>query len=93
MRYLLPIIICLYSSRALADEAYPNFDIYADGRGGYSGTHGAQNFDIDVNNGVSGQIGGQQPNVRIKRRGLTPGNVGATQGSCVVDGNDMAYCR
>ena len=74
-------------------QQYRNYEVQPDGRGGYYGTYGNRNFEIDPRRGGSGHIGGRRPGVIQERPSRTPGNVGATQRSCVVDGNGNAICR
>ncbi|TNM65301.1 hypothetical protein [Aliirhizobium smilacinae] len=95
MRALIVFAVFFIAGSSWAEEQqhYQNFEIQRNATGGYTGTLGNQNFDIDTKNGVSGQMGGNRPNVVQERPARTKGNVGATQKSCVVDGNGRAFCR
>jgi hypothetical protein len=92
MRIVLAAFIGLAACSASAQQ-YRNFEVQADGTGGYYGTYGNQNFEVRPQSGLSGHVGGRRPNVIDERRSQRPGSVGATQRSCVVDGNGNAICR
>lgn len=77
-----------------ASAQYRNYESQPNATGGYTGTIGNQNFDVDIGNGeVSGQVGGQRPGTITQRKSATPGNIGATQRRCYVDGYGNAYCQ
>lgn len=95
MRNLLSAAILLFAAMAADTSAqYRNFESEPNTTGGYTGTLGKQNFDVDISNGeVSGHIGGQRPGVVTQRKSARPGHIGATQRRCYVDGNGNAYCE
>jgi hypothetical protein len=90
-RYII-LIASLAASPAMAQQ-YRNLEVQPDGTGGYYGTYGNKNFEMNSQNGMSGQIGGRRPGVVEERPSRRPGSVGATQRNCVVDGNGNAFCR
>lgn len=87
------LLVAILAATPAAAQHYQNFEIQRNATGGYTGTLGNQNFDIDTKNGVSGQIGGRRPGVVQERPSRQKGNIGATQRNCVVDANGNAYCR
>jgi hypothetical protein len=93
MKTLMAVMFVVLTASAAEAQHYQNFEIQRNATGGYTGTLGNQNFDIDTKNGISGQMGGRRPNVVEERPSRTKGNIGATQGNCVVDANGRAYCR
>ena len=95
MRNLLGAAAILVAAMAgHASAQYRNFESEPNATGGYTGTFGNQNFDVDLGKGeVSGHLGGQRPGVVMQRRSGTPGNIGATQRRCYVDGYGNAYCE
>jgi hypothetical protein len=93
MRYLIAIIVLLAALPAAADQPYRNLEVQPNGTGGYTGTYGNENFDVDTKGGVSGHVGGRRPQVVQERKSRSKGNVGATQRNCVVDSNGVAFCR
>lgn len=90
---ILSISIALLTEQVAHAQQYRNFEIQPDGTGGYHGTYGNQNFEVRPGVGQSGHIGGRRSNVIEERRSRRSGSVGATQRSCVVDGNGIASCR
>lgn len=95
MRNLLGAAAVLFAAMVgQASAQYKNFESEPNATGGYTGTYGNQNFDVDVDNGeVSGHIGGQRPGVVTQRKSARPGHIGATQRRCYVDGYGNAYCE
>lgn len=94
MRSLITVVAFLLISSQTWAQHYQNFEMQRNATGGYTGTLGNQNFDIDTRGGgVSGQIGGRRPGVIEERPARKKGNIGATQRNCVVDANGRAYCR
>lgn len=92
MKIVLCVLAVFSASPALAQQ-YRNLEIQPNGTGGYMGTYGNRNFDIDTQNGVQGHVGGRRPGVITERPSQRRGSVGATQNNCVVDGNGNAICR
>ncbi|WP_162939514.1 hypothetical protein [Neorhizobium sp. NCHU2750] len=75
-------------------QQYQNFEIRRNATGGYTGTLGSRNFDIDIKRGeVSGKLGGQRPGLVDQRPSRKLGNVGGTYRSCVAHANGTTICR
>ncbi|MCK8779048.1 hypothetical protein M0654_03520 [Rhizobium sp. NTR19] len=90
----MPLVAILLAASPASAQQHRNYEVAPNGSGGYTGTYGNENFDIDTQyGGVSGQIGGRRPGVIQERPSRKAGSIGATQRNCVVDGNGNALCR
>jgi hypothetical protein len=93
------MILLRFSALALmfwagvAQAQYRNYEVTPNQSGGAHGTYGNENFEIDRSTGdVSGHIGGRRPGTLSERPSQTPGNIGATQSRCYVDGEGRSAC-
>lgn len=88
------LVLTVTASGALAQQ-YRNFEATPDRRGGVQGTWGKRNFEIDnySRGNPSGHVGGRQPGRLSEKPSVTPGNRGATQSRCYVDGYGRSVCQ
>ena len=93
MRNVLLTALFLGICSSASAQQYRNYEVTPDGYGGAQGTYGNQNFEFNGQSGnSSGHVGGRRPGVQSERPSRTPGNVGATQRRCFVDGNGQSVC-
>jgi len=85
-------VFLMVSSAAYAQQ-YRNFEIQPNGTGGYMGTYGNRNFDIDNQNGVAGHTGGRRPGVIQKRPTRDNGVVSPKQRNCAFNDRRNGFCR
>lgn len=90
---LLVLLLALPAGAALSQQ-YRNLEVTPDGRGGGHGSYGGRNFEYrrDYGQPPTGHIGGRSLGTLHERPARTPGNTGATQRRCYVDGNGQAIC-
>jgi hypothetical protein len=93
MRNLILGLLMTVSTVSMA-QTVPNLEVHPNGYGGYTGTYGDRNFDIDPNQGkAAGHFDNRQQNNGGVRRPQTR-NYSNSQSRCGVDANGKAItCR
>lgn len=89
MKAVIVILLTLAATAAQAQQ-YRNYEVQPDGTGGYYGTYGNRNFEVNPQNG--GRVV-RRPGAIHERSYRRPGDVRANPNNCVVDGSGTAVCR
>lgn len=91
MKYLLMIVAMCAIPTECFSQQYRNLDIGPNGSGGYYGTYGRQNFEIQPNQPIRRQDRrfSSPPAVVLPDEGVT----GRTYKRCYVTGNGNRICR